>query len=138
MHGKSTLLRLYQKINSTNRRFLIMKTPQNPNEQILRRFVVNNNLIGDSSSLFEVFVEPSEELSVPYQRVLWTEYLMRLVLKFYQTSRNTNHAGCCKCLQRLGVRDAEVVLSRDNHNRGIPICYEFVRRVCVRANCSLI
>ena len=66
MHGKSTLLRLYQKINSTNRLFLIMKTPQNPDEQICG-VLLKEQFVKDSLPLFEIFVEPAEEFSVPYQ-----------------------------------------------------------------------
>ena len=31
--------------------------------------------------LFEILVQPAEELAIPYYAVLWLEYLVRLVLE---------------------------------------------------------
>ena len=37
-----------------------------------------------NQKLFEVFVQPAEELAIPDDVVLWLEYLMCLILKRYK------------------------------------------------------
>ena len=71
---KSSNTEIEKEINSTNGHILIMKTRDG------RCFTI---------SVFEVLVEPAEELAVPYHRVLWLEYLMALVLELYEAGVET-------------------------------------------------
>ena len=79
--------------------------------------------------LFEVFVEPAEELAVPYHRVLGFEHLVSLVFERNQTRRNTHQLCGGEGLKTLGVGYAIVLLAGENQNGGVPILHEFVWRV---------
>ena len=76
--------------------------------------------------VFEILVEPAEELSVPHYIILWLEYLMCLVLEYYQTRWDTLHASCGEGLEALGEGDTVVLLACEDEDGGVPLLGKLV------------
>ena len=84
--------------------------------------------------LFQILVEPAEELAVPDERILRFEHLVRFVLELDEPCRNAADTGGGEGFERLRVRDAEVVFAREYKYRRVPLVHRLVRRIGIRTH----